>query len=122
MKKISFLGVLLMMVMLVGCSQDSFNYDKLEKSNVVINDSDVLASIKENNSEQSTNTITLVLENKTQKEYLYGAEFSLEIENEGQWYIVPFNESAAFIEIGYMLDPYKTNEEVINLSYFKELP
>ncbi|MGL4372337.1 MAG: hypothetical protein ACRCS6_01050, partial [Turicibacter sp.] len=74
MKKISFLGVLLMMVMLVGCSQDSFNYDKLEKSNVVINDSDVLASIKENNSEQSTNTITLVLENKTQKEYLYGAE------------------------------------------------
>ncbi|MGL4335959.1 MAG: immunoglobulin-like domain-containing protein, partial [Turicibacter sp.] len=46
----------------------------------------------------------------------------LEIENEGQWYIVPFNESAAFIEIGYMLDPYKTNEEVINLSYFKELP
>lgn len=119
MKKIT---VLLMIFILCGCQSVTLDYGKLEKSSAVISQVDVIATVKENKINETVESYTLSLENKTDKEYFYGVNFSLEIENEGEWYIVPFNESAAFIEIGYILDAYKTNEELIDLSYFKDLP
>lgn len=93
----------------------------LEKSDIVVNSEKVNAKIKENTIKKGTQSITLILENKTDKEIAYGKEFSLEKEQDGQWYKVPFKEEVAFIEIAMLLKPYESSEEEINLSYFKNL-
>lgn len=52
-----------------------------------------------------TNTsVTLLLENKSEMEILYGTYFILEKEKDGSWYEMPVTKNVAYEDIGYKLD------------------
>ncbi|MEG0748489.1 MAG: hypothetical protein RR408_00400 [Carnobacterium sp.] len=66
-----------------------------------------------------TDQITVLLKNKSVEDYYYGKAFSLEKEVDDQWFVVPFEEDIAFIEIAILLGSGEETTESIDLSLFK---
>lgn len=65
-------------------------------------------------------TITVLFQNNSDKEFTYGAAFSLEKNIDGTWYSLPFKEGTAFIEIAYILPAHKTTSETYSLALLKD--
>lgn len=123
MKKIRFLLMIVSFLALVGCAKNAFRPSDLEPSTAMITEGEINGSVKESSIQSLDKNITLVFENLTDTEYYYGLAFVLEVELEGSWYQVPFDEEVAFIEIAMFLEGNAATEEVIDLStYFKNLP
>ena len=123
MKKNYIFSIAIMLFLLYGCSINSLNISDLEPSNIVADSNNISITIQEDTINSSKEAITLVLQNKTAYEYFYGVDFELEVESNNQWYKVPFDKNAAFIEIGLILKANSESTEKIELSkYFSDLP
>jgi hypothetical protein len=86
-----------------------------EKSKYVESDNLVNLRVKEESLTDSR--VTLILENHTDKTYIYGAGYSIEYEKDGIWYeMIPINDMA-FISIGYILKPNELKEITVDWEY-----
>lgn len=65
--------------------------------------------------------ITLEIKNNSKQEVSYGLQYEVEKFENSKWVKVPFKEEPMFVEIAYILQPGKTNTQVISLSNLKEL-
>lgn len=64
--------------------------------------------------------LTLVLENKSDEQYVYGEDHHLEINVNNIWYIVPLKEGSAWKAIGYILLPNSVTEIMFKIGAFYE--
>lgn len=117
MKKFMFIVlVLILSGVLTACSSNKkLDKKSLEKSaySTSQQSKDVTLSVKEKDIASGTESITLIYTNISDKEYSFGKEPHLEVELEGEWYVVPTLESAAWDEIGYLLSPKGSAEEIL---------
>ena len=122
MKKM-YIFSFLMIFIFCGCSNNTLNISGLELSTIVIDSDHINATVEEGTIKSSKETITLVLENKTEYQYFYGVDFNLEVQIDNNWYKVPFDKNPEFIEIGLLLMGDSESQEKIELSkYFSDLP
>lgn len=61
--------------------------------------------------------IIVYIQNNTDEEFVYGAEYSVEKLIDGTWYQLPFPENTAWIAIGYILLPKDRNTDYVKLSF-----
>ena len=90
MKKTIFIVLLcdIILIGLVECTQSEIggNYIGEESTVEIATDSDVTLSIKEGT---LTNTgATIVLTNTSNKEYVYGEPYSIQIKKDGVWHVI----------------------------------
>lgn len=64
-------------------------------------------------------TFILTVSNDSEEEISYGIAFTVEVEEEGEWYIVEPEEEMAFILIAHMLNPDEEAEEELNMDYYE---
>ena len=60
--------------------------------------------------------LTVLIENNSDKQYIYGEYFMLEKKIEGEWYQVPieFEDNYGFNDIGYELNPSDIGEWIVD--------
>lgn len=123
MKKVYIFSIVIMMFIFYGCSSKTLNVSNLEPSDIVIDCDNINVVVQEETIKSSKESITLVLENKTEYEYFYGVDFELEVELDNRWYKIPFDKNPEFIEVGLILKGNGESNEKIELSkYFSDLP
>lgn len=64
-------------------------------------------------------TFILTVSNDSEEEISYGIAFTVEVEEDGEWYVVEPEEEMAFILIAHMLDPGEEAEEELNMEYYE---
>lgn len=126
MKRRTLLVIFICMaaVLLTSCGFGLvYNPGKMEKSlySDVIANSDIMLSVKENNIQKDAENLTLIIANKTAKEYSYGYEQVLEVKINGVWYDVPLKEGAAWIELAVILGGNAVQEMKFQLQNFYEI-
>lgn len=73
--------------------------------------------------EQTEDTVTLKYTNNGSEDWLYGLHFSVDVCLDGEWYSVPtITGNWTFYDIGLILKPEQSKEEVYDLSMYGELP
>lgn len=119
MKKIFIFAIMLLVsFLLVAC--DNENSDSLETNDwettqydAVNNFDGVSMTVKEDS--VSSVELTVIFENNSDKQGVYGEDFLLEKEIKGDWYQVPtIIDDYGFNEIGYELPPSKIDEFTID--------
>jgi len=65
---------------------------------------------------------TVALTNHGTEEWFYGVDYTIQVQIDGIWYEVPPTEQVAFVAIAMLLGPGETNEETLDLSFYRELP
>ncbi|QKY69359.1 immunoglobulin-like domain-containing protein [Lentibacillus sp. CBA3610] len=117
MKKILlFAMTLLVSVLLVACGNgDSLETKDWEVTQYdTVNNFDGISMIVKEGSISPT-ALTVIFENTTDKQGVYGEYFSLEKEIEGDWYQVPtILDEYGFNDIGYELTPSEIEEFTID--------
>lgn len=114
-----FLSVLSVSLMiLTGCSSDESEPSPYEEVNTMENVKIVLE--KEAYSPVG-DTFILNTINESEDDISYGIAFSLEKEQEGEWYIVEPSEEIAFILIAHVLGPGEEAQEELNMEYYEPL-
>ncbi|WP_042475535.1 immunoglobulin-like domain-containing protein [Bacillus ndiopicus] len=105
----------------VGCSQElkgqagqpttDWEPTKYE----TINNFDGVTMIVKKGTASSTG-LTVICENNSDKQIIYGEHFWLEKKIKGKWYQVPFSLTGnhAFTDIGYNLDSFSTKEWTVD--------
>lgn len=125
MKFIAVIFFIISVISLKACNLDAkLDINQLEKSTYedYKQSKDVELSIKENNITQSTEFITLIFTNISDKEYFYGEDHYLEIKDNKTWYEVPIKEGVGWNDIGYMLGANNSNELIFNIKdYYGKL-
>ncbi|MDF2671765.1 MAG: hypothetical protein K0R09_30 [Clostridiales bacterium] len=115
MKKfISIIMLILAFSILTACkSAKEIDINKLEKSNfdTTQQSKEVTLSVKEETINTKAESITLIYNNLSDKEYTYGQEPHLEVEADGVWYTVKTLENVAWDDIGYILSPKDNRED-----------
>lgn len=113
MRKSILLFLCVMMIVFSGCiNPTSWNTDLMENglnSSELSNDK-ITASIKTTDMASDSKTITILFENKTNSEFLYGHEPRLEVRTDTKWYVVPTREGVAWTAIAILLKPNSINE------------
>ena len=108
------ISIVIMLIILsftvISCGAKEYELT-LTKNTQIENADDIVMTIKD----KSDKELDLVIENKTDDEYVYGYVFELEVEKDENWYRVPFKDNVAFIEIGIILKPKSNNNENIKL-------
>lgn len=123
MKRYCKFGIMVLMIFLYGCSGKNLSVSDLKPSTIVVDTEHVNALVKEGEIASSEEEINLVLENKTEYKYFYGLYFTLEIQSNNIWYIIPFAKNSNFIERGMILNSNSQDSMPIKLSeYFDYLP
>lgn len=124
MRRISLVFYLLMiLVILVSCSQ-KMDFSKLEKSKYgdIGENKDISAKVKENEVTTDTKEITLLFTNNSDMEYSYGEETHLEINHNGDWYVVPISQKVMWNDIGYIMPKKdKTEKKILLKGYYGKL-
>lgn len=87
---------------IIDLEQTQFNTSNLNKN--------VILLIKEKSITSETEEITLVYNNKSKVEYIYGGVDHLEKGIDGKWYSLPSKENAAWDMLAYRLQPEGTAE------------
>lgn len=64
-------------------------------------------------------TFILTVSNESEEEISYGVAFTVEVEEDDEWYIVEPEEEMAFILIAHMLGPGEDAEEELNMEYYE---
>lgn len=118
--KIRFLLILFVCVAfgVIGCSNEKEeqtsalnNREYVPTSHETVNNLDgVTMRVKEGT--MSSTGLTVVFENKTDKEIIYGDPYTVEKNMDGKWFEVPdiLDGNYGFVDIGYGLGPSSTNE------------
>lgn len=111
------MSLLFLVLFLASCSKS------LEKTSLDDSQINQLAEVSMSTEQAAypvgTDQLTVLLKNKSEEDYYYGKAFSLEKEEDDQWFVVPFEEGAAFIEIAILLGSGEETTETIDLSLFK---
>ncbi|MDF2611049.1 MAG: hypothetical protein K0R92_2523 [Lachnospiraceae bacterium] len=86
----------------------------LELSRISTSDinNNVVLSIKENSITSETQELTLVYENKSKEEYIYGGVDFLEIEADDKWYSLTPKENVQWNMLAYTLPPEDITESI----------
>lgn len=122
MKKIlSISAVIVMLILCCGCAK---RFDPRNMSSGVSNISaSVTAEIKEGDSFTEMPKFTLILQNNTENEIVYGTPIALETYIDGGWYSVTAMDDVAWTAIGIILPPHTSSEESVDLGkIYKQLP
>lgn len=69
--------------------------------------------------EPEGDTFILTVSNESEQEISYGVAFTVEIEQDDNWYVVEPEEEMAFILIAHMLQPGEEAEEELNMEYYE---
>ncbi len=117
--------ILTALLLISGCSGNA-NWDisKMEKGFDLSENksSAVSAELKEVNAASNAQSLTLILTNHTEKELSYGEEPHVEVQIQGEWYVVPLKKEVSIPAIGILLPPNGTNEYKVNLgAYYQKL-
>lgn len=68
------------------------------------------------------NNVTVVINNNSSEDFVYGSYYSLQKEIEGTWYVLPHKLSNyAFTDIAYIIPGGESREEVCDLTMYGEL-
>ena len=86
-----------------------------------VNLKDVIMKTEKNTYELGTKEIKVDITNNSKQDVYYGLQYEVEKFENNKWVKVPFKEEPMFIEIAYILEPGKTNSQVISLSNLEEL-
>lgn len=86
-----------------------------------VNLKDVIMKTEKNTYEIGTKEIKVDITNDSKQDVYYGLQYEVEKFENNKWIKVPFKEEPIFIESAYILEPGKTNNQVISLSNLKEL-
>ncbi|MCD7760445.1 MAG: hypothetical protein LUH16_01510 [Clostridiales bacterium] len=65
--------------------------------------------------------VTVLIDNQSGYEMEYGEHFALEMERDGEWYVLPPKDALAFIDIAYILPDMEQAEETCDLTAYGEL-
>lgn len=107
---------------MTGCAAagdaDTSSLQKSSLSSALPQEGGVALAIKEESVSAGAACATLVLENQSETQYTYGEQTGLETYRDGSWYAVPMLENAAWTDIGYLLYPGNTRENVFNIQYY----
>ena len=110
------ISIVIMLIILsftvISCGAKEYELT-LTKNTQIENADDIVMTIKD----KSDKELDLVIENKTDDEYVYGYVFELEVEKDENWYRVPFKDNVAFIEIGIILKPKSNNRDGVPIKY-----
>jgi hypothetical protein len=122
MKKSAVLALILGLVFCIsGCSA-YWDISKMERGIDLSSNTSkaVSASLKEVITQSNAQSLTLILTNNTEQELGYGEEPHLEVQINGEWYVVPIKKEAMIQAIGILLPPNGTSEYKVNLSKYYE--
>lgn len=81
----------------------------------------VVLSILEKNITHDTKSVTLLLSNKSDKEYTFGHQVYLDYLIDNEWYSVPYKETAAWDDIGLGLGPKSEAENTCYIGDYFDL-
>ena len=98
----------ILIITLAACSSsEKMNLKSMQKSvyDASNQSKDVTLTIKEKVITSETDSITLILTNISDKQYIFGEQPILEVKSEGVWYAVPYLKTAAWNDIAYILPP-----------------
>lgn len=106
MKKLMLLIGLLTLALLTACSV-SLDKGKLEQTRYGDTDfeSGVLMMVSPDVVSSDTKTLLLNIENATDKKCTFGLEYTLEVQLDEAWYVVPPKQEISVIAIAQVLDP-----------------
>ncbi len=126
MKKATVTALILVLILSIsGCSDGaSWDTSRMEKGIDIsgMTSKAVSAVLEEVVVTSDPQILTLMLTNHTAEELGYGLEPHLEVQVEGEWYVVPTKEGTGVMAIGILLPPYGTNEYDVNLNdYYGDL-
>lgn len=111
MKKILILVLIgIVCFSLAGCSNDSVEIG--DESEYMVSDN--LLTLKAKESSLTKSSVSLILENHTNDNYIYGNSYSIEYQKEGIWYEIIPNSKMDFNMIGYILNSKDSKEIIIN--------
>ncbi len=107
---------------MTGCAAagdtDTSSLQKSSLSSAQPQEGGVALSIPEESVSAGAACATLVLQNQSETQYTYGEQTGLETYRDGTWYAVPMLDDAAWTDIGYLLYPGNTRENVFNIAYY----
>lgn len=110
---------LIMSVSVLGaCSENESEPSPYDEVNTMEN---VRIELEKNVYEPAGDTFILTTVNESEDEISYGVAYSLEKEQEGEWYVVEPDEEIAFIMIVHSLAPNEEAQEELNLEYYEPL-
>lgn len=114
--------LLCLAVAMTGCAAagnaDTSSLQKSSLSSAIPQEGGVGLSVKGESISAGAACATLILVNKSETQYTYGEQTGLETYRDGAWYNVPMLAGAAWTDIGYLLYPGKTREDVFNIQYY----
>lgn len=122
MKKSAVMALILVLLFCIsGCSAN-WDISKMEKGIDLSSNMSkaVSAALKEVTVESNVQSLTLILTNNTAQELAYGEEPHLEVQINGEWYVVPLKKGAMIQAIGILLPPNGSSEYKVNLSKYYE--
>jgi len=103
----------ILVITLAACSSpEKMNLKSLQISvyDASSQSKDVTLTIKEKVITSKTDSITLILTNISDKQYIFGEKPILEVKSDGTWKVVPYLKTAAWDDIAYILPPGKNRE------------
>lgn len=86
-----------------------------------VNLKNVVMKAEKSTYELGTKEIKVDITNNSNQEVSYGLQYEIEKLESNKWVKVPFKEEPMFIMIAYVLEPGKTNSQIISLSNLDEL-
>lgn len=120
-RQISVIILLVVAVIFTSCAKSAgWNTGKMEKGYNAseISSGIITASIADTDLDTSSKSITILFENRTDQEFMYGKEPHLEVLIDQEWYTVPIKDGSAWTEIGIILAPNAANEYKEVLSFY----
>lgn len=64
--------------------------------------------------------VEVIITNNSDQEYFYGVQFSVERLEGEEWFVVPFEDEVAWIEIALILEPGGRNEETLSFELLQQ--
>ncbi len=119
MKKIySIIIVLTMIIAMTGCNTRDCSLTISDRKDSDFGQSeDIEFSTQHQVYGKDIERITCFLQNKTNKEIIYGEEYAIEKYQDGDWYQLQFPENTGWNDIAYILAPNSSSTVNINLSF-----
>ena len=106
------------MLVLGGCAGNDLEPSPYEEVNTMEN---VRIELEKDVYSAEGDTFILNTINESEDEISYGIAFSLETEQDGEWFVVEPDEEMAFILIAHVLGPGEEAEDELNMAYYKPL-
>ena len=106
------------MLVLGGCSGNDLEPSPYEEVNTMEN---VRIELEKDVYSAEGDTFVLNTINESENEISYGIAFSLETEQDGEWFVVEPDEEMAFIMIVHVLEPGEEAQDELNMEYYEPL-